>query len=537
MNNTLLLLLVLPLLGAFVVAFVGPKTPKKAGQLALLVSSFTFLLSLVMLKQFVANGITGGFDKSLAYSIPFLPQIGSTFSLGLDGISLWLILLTNLLTPLAICQSFSSIKSQPRIYYGLMLLMQMGMTGVFLSTDLLWFYMFFEFTLVPLFLVIGIWGGANKIQAAFKLFIYTMAGGVLTFGGLLFIVWTHANQTGGALTFDIQTLYATDFGLGNTQLWVFLALFAGFAVKVPLFPFHTWLPLAHTEAPTAGSVILAGVLLKLGTYGFLRIVLPILPEASDQLAPMIAVLSLVGLVYGALSAWVQPDIKKLVAYSSVSHLGVCMLGIFTFNSEGLSGSLLYMINHGISTGALFLIIGMVYDRYHTRQFSELGGLAKKMPIMAFFMIFFSMSSIGLPGLNGFISEFVIFVATFNSDVLGPWYAMIAVTGVILSAIYMLYLCQHMIFGPYKAPEVVHHEGDEVLPDDLSPREWGILVPLAVLVLALGIYPNIYFNTTNAAIEQLNTTIITKRDAIQLLIEKEAASVVLNTNVIEVSLAK
>jgi NADH-quinone oxidoreductase subunit M len=265
-------------------------------------------------------------------------------------------------------------------------------------------------------------------------------------------------------------------------------------------------------------VILAGVLLKLGTYGFLRIVLPILPEASDQLAPMIAVLSLVGLVYGALVAWVQPDIKKLVAYSSVSHLGVCMLGLFTFNSEGLSGSLLYMINHGISTGALFLIIGMVYDRYHTRAFSELGGLAKPMPIMAFFMIFFSMSSVGLPGLNGFISEFVIFVATFNSTVLGPWYAMIAVSGVILSAIYMLYLCQHMIFGPFKAPEVVHHEGDEVLPEDLSPREWGLLLPLAVLVLALGIYPKIYFNTTNAAIDQLNTTIIVKRDAIQALIK-------------------
>jgi NADH-quinone oxidoreductase subunit M len=517
MNNTLLLLLLIPLVGSFFVAF-GSRKPLNAGKVALLISTATFLLSLVMLKQFVTNGITGGFDKTLTYSIPFLPQIGSSFTLGLDGISLWLVLLTNLLTPLAIWQSFFSIKIQPRTYYGLMLLMQMGMTGVFLSTDLLWFYMFFEFTLVPLFLVIGIWGGANKIQAAFKLFIYTMAGGVLTFGGLLFIVWTHANQTGGALTFDIQTLYATDFGIGNTQIWVFLALFAGFAVKVPLFPFHTWLPLAHTEAPTAGSVILAGVLLKLGTYGFLRIVLPILPEASDQLAPMIAVLSLVGLVYGALAAWVQPDIKKLVAYSSVSHLGVCMLGLFTFNSEGLSGSLLYMINHGISTGALFLIIGMVYDRYHTRAFSELGGLAKPMPIMAFFMIFFSMSSVGLPGLNGFISEFVIFVATFNSTVLGPWYAMIAVSGVILSAIYMLYLCQHMIFGPFKAPEVVHHEGDEVLPEDLSPREWGLLLPLAVLVLALGIYPKIYFNTTNAAIDQLNTTIIVKRDAIQALIK-------------------
>ena len=351
--NTLLLLLIFPLIGAVIVSFFGSKNARKSGQLALLISTITFVFSLVMLKQFIANGITGNFDDSLAFSMPFIPQIGATFSLGLDGISLWLILLTNLLTPLAIWQSFSSIKKQARTYYGLMLLMQMGMTGVFLSMDMLLFYMFFEFTLVPLFLVVGIWGGANKIKAAFKLFIYTMAGGVLTFGGLLFIVWTYYNQS-GILTFEIQELYKTTFAIGgNTQIWVFLALFAGFAVKVPLFPFHTWLPLAHTEAPTAGSVILAGVLLKLGTYGFLRLVLPILPDASHQLAPMIAVLSLLGLVYGALAAWVQPDIKKLVAYSSVSHLGVCMLGLFTFNSEGLSGSLLYMINHGLSTGALF----------------------------------------------------------------------------------------------------------------------------------------------------------------------------------------
>jgi len=366
--------------------------------------------------------------------------------------------------------------------------------------------MFFEFTLIPLFLIVGIWGGANRTKAAFKLFIYTMAGGVLTFGGVLYVAWLYYQQN-GVMTFEISQLYDTQIGL-VAQKWIFLAMFAGFAVKVPLFPFHTWLPLAHTEAPTAGSVILAGVLLKLGTYGFLRLMLPIVPDASLALSHFVAWLSIIGIAYGALAAWVQTDMKKLVAYSSVSHLGFCILGMFAFNHAGMSGSLLYMINHGLSTGALFLVVGMVYERYHTREFSQIGGLSKKMPIMAFFMLYFSFSSIGLPGLNGFVSEFVILYAVFTSGAgdhigpLGPVYAVFAASGVILSAIYMLWMCQRVLFGPLNEPTVEYHEGDVKLSTDLNKREWGLLVPLAVVALILGIYPKVYFASTDAALKNL-----------------------------------
>jgi len=502
-------MILIPVVGAAWIGLVGPKQRCVTAKLALVISSLAFLASLWMLKVFLAGGVDAGFK--LQFQCDFLPQLGSSMHFGVDGISLWLILLTNLLTPLAILGSFSAISKSVRTYYSLLLLLQAGMTGVFLSLDLLWFYMFFEFTLVPLFLIVGIWGGPQRTYAAFKLFIYTMLGGVLTFAGVLVIAWFYANyRNEGVWTFSIPELYSV--GLPRSwQMWLFFAMFAGFAVKVPLFPFHTWLPLAHTEAPTAGSVILAGVLLKLGTYGFFRISLPILDIASREMAVLIAMLSLVGIIYAALAAWVQTDIKKLVAYSSVSHLGFCMLGMFAFNHAGLSGSLLYMINHGISTGALFLIVGMVYERYHTREFAQLGGLSKKMPLMAFFLIYFSFSSIGLPGLNGFVSEFVILYSVFTSGdgvtgPLGPTYAIIAATGVILSAIYMLYMCQRVLFGPLVEPVVEHHEGEEKLPIDLSKREWGLLVPLAVLVLALGVYPKMYFASTDPAIDQLNQRI-------------------------------
>ncbi len=506
----LFLLILLPALGGTWLGLAGPRDRLETAMYAMIISAITFFVSLWMLAQFLHDGIPAGF--ALQFKRPFLPGVGSWVHLGVDGVSLWLILLTNFIMPLAILGSFSAISRQPRTYYSLMLLLQAGMTGVFLSMDLLVFYIFFEFTLVPLFLLVGIWGGPQRTRAAYKLFIYTMAGGVLTFGGVLYVAWMHYTQT-GVWTFALAELYNTNLET-QTQTLLFLAFFAGFAVKVPLFPFHTWLPLAHTEAPTAGSVILAGVLLKLGTYGFFRIALPLLPITGRALAVLIAVLSLIGIIYTALAAWVQTDIKKLVAYSSVSHLGFCMLGMFAYNHAGLSGSLLYMINHGLSTGALFLIVGMVYERYHTREFEKLGGLAKKMPIMAFFLLFFSFSSIGLPGLNGFVSEFTILYAVFTSNdpaaaiagPLGPTYAIIAATGVILSAIYMLWMCQRVLFGPVKEPEVVHDESHETLPTDLNKREWGLLCPIAVMVLVLGVYPKIYFATTDPAIARLNMRI-------------------------------
>ncbi len=508
MNYSALLpfMLLVPVAGAIGISFFGSNERCKTAKTALGVSTLAFVISLLMLFHIMPNGISA--TAELEYKLNFLPMIGSSFHLGVDGISLWLILLTNFLTPIAILGSFSGISNKPKTYYSLMLLLQAGMTGVFLSMDLLFFYMFFEFTLVPMFLLVGIWGGPNRSKAAYKLFIYTMAGGVLTFGGLLFVVWKYYTQT-DIITFDIISLYATSL-TPEEQFWIFVALFAGFAVKVPVFPFHTWLPLAHTEAPTAGSVILAGVLLKLGTYGFMKLMLPMIPQACAEMAHFVAILALIGIIYTALAAWVQTDVKKLVAYSSVSHLGFCMLGLFAFNHEGLSGSLLYMVNHGLSTGALFLVIGMFYERYHTREFSKIGGLSKKMPIMAFFMLYFSFSSIGLPGLNGFVSEFVILYSTFTStglagvegSALGPTFAIIAATGVILSAIYMLWMCQRVLFGPLKEPEVHHNEDEEQLPTDLNKREWGLLVPLAALVLILGVYPKIYFKSTDPAIDHL-----------------------------------
>ena len=425
------------------------------------------------------------------------------YKLGVDGISLPLLMLGALLMPLAIWGSFSGITHRYREYYALMLLLQGAMMGVFCARDLLLFYVFFEFTLVPLYFIIGIWGGPQREKAANMFFIYTLTGSMLTFASILYLGWQASlyplGESGARLlTFDMDVLYrlaAEGYLSPTVQAWLFVAFFAGFAVKVPLFPFHTWLPLAHVEAPTAGSVILAAVLLKLGTYGFLRLSLPMLPVAAMSLAPWVGVLAVVGIVYGAVAAWVQSDIKKLVAYSSVSHLGFCLLGMFSMKMAGLTGSLLYMVNHGLSTGALFLIVGMIYERYHTRQFSEIGGLARRMPVMAFFLLIFTMSSIGLPGLNGFVSEFLVLLGTFTSaevgrygaGPLGIWFAIPAATGVLLGAIYMLHMARRVLFGPLKEPGG-GFDPSSGLKQDLTRREVGILVPIAVCCLLLGVYP-------------------------------------------------
>ncbi len=448
-----------------------------------------------------ADWFSGGEDTGLKIQ----------YYVGLDGISLPLLLMTAFLTPLAVWGSFTGIQDRHREYYSLMLLLFGAMLGVFCARDLLLFYIFFEFTLIPLYFLIGVWGGPLREKAANMFFIYTLAGSMLTFAAVLYLGWLAFTAT-GVFTLEFDALYALAANghiPAGVQWWLFLAFFAGFAIKVPLFPFHTWLPLAHTEAPTAGSVILAAVLLKLGTYGFMRLSMPIFPDAAMALGPLMGVLAVVGIIYGALAAWVQSDVKKLVAYSSVSHLGFCLLGMFSLKLAGLSGSLFYMINHGLSTGALFLVVGMIYERYHTREMDQIGGLGRKMPIMAFFLMVFTMSSIGLPGLNGYIGEFLVLLGTFTSaqvdtgygaGPLGIWYAIPAASGILLGAIYMLHMVKNVVFGPVKEPG---HGFDSStgLKQDLTGREIAILTPIAIVCLVLGVYPRLMTDVMEPSLDR------------------------------------
>ena len=437
-----------------------------------------------------------------------VPRIDVSYRVGVDGISIWLLTLTAFLMPLAIWSSFTAVRTRVREYYALLLLLQIGLLGVFCALDLLLFYVFFEFTLIPLFFLIGIWGGAERRRAANKFFIYTLSGSVLTFAGVVYLAY-FAYTRMNYLTLNIEEL--TRLGQGgylpfDLQWWLFWAFAAGFAIKVPLFPLHTWLPLAHTEAPTAGSVILAGVLLKLGTYGFCRLSIPILPDASFHLAPTVAVLAIIGIIYAAVAAWVQRDVKKLVAYSSVSHLGFCMLGLFSLKVAGVSGGLLYMINHGLSTGALFLLVGFIYERYHTRDIHEIGGLARRMPWLAFFLIFFTLSSIGLPGLNGFVGEFLTLLGAavsatrmdgLSAGPLGFGYVVPAALGIILGAVYMLWMCQRVLFGPLIEPPDTP-DTSHGLTIDLNRREIAILAPIAACCIFLGVYPKPMLDTFEIA---------------------------------------
>jgi NADH-quinone oxidoreductase subunit M len=485
-------LMLMPLVAAAAV-FAAPAKQSKllamlgmgAGLVVALVAAVQFDWSDAAAMQFASGGLE------------LFPDLGIALSVGVDSVAFWLVLLTAFLGPLMVLGSFTAITSNERTYYGWLLVLQAAMIGVFAARDLVLFYICFEFTLVPMYILISLFGSTNRRKAATKFFLYTFTGSIIALAGLVYVALETAEVMGG-WTFAIADLMPVAQSMSATeQAWVLLALLAGFAVKVPLFPVHTWLPLAHTEAPTAGSVILAGVLLKLGTYAIYRFVLGFVPVAVFEYAGIIAILSIVGIVYAGLICWVQRDVKKLVAYSSVSHLGFCVLGLLALNSVGLTGSVLYMINHGLSTGALFFLIGMMYERYHTRAIRDLGGLAARMPVWAFFMVFFTMASVGLPGLNGFVSEFMCLMGAFMSgsyDIgiggtfgpLGPWFAAIAGTGMIVAAIYLLYMVGKICFGPLVEP--VGHEHHGPLPVDLSVREIGVLTPLAVACVVLGVYP-------------------------------------------------
>jgi NADH-quinone oxidoreductase subunit M len=526
-NYLLPWIIVIPLIGAVLTLLGGSTLRESAGKLALLFSLVPLALVFVVLRSFdFDNGAAWQLLYERAWLSTGTPgdtghHIGVTFSLGVDAISLWLVVLTAVLTPISILASFKYIKDRQSEFYAWMLVLHAGMLGVFCARDILLFYLFFEFTLIPMFFIIGIWGGAERRKAAGKFFLFTFAGSVLTLTALLYMAFLNSSLHHTPLTFSLEALtqfgHSAAFAAHQTKLFgtyyrteylVFLGLLAGFSVKVPLFPVHTWLPLAHTEAPTAGSVILAGVLLKLGTYGLLRFAVPVLPDATMHYAPTIAVICIIGIIYGALVSWVQGDMKKLIAYSSVSHLGFCVLGMFALTAEGLTGSVMYMINHGLSTGALFLVVGMIYERYHTRDMEQISGLARRLPALAFFTVFFVISSVALPGLNGFVSEFLVLLGTYISGAptshgpLGPKYAVVAATGVILGAVYMLYWAGRVIYGPLREPAHDEGHGHNAIKD-LSLREWVVLTPIAVLVVLLGLFPGVVLNSLQPAVRNIS----------------------------------
>jgi NADH-quinone oxidoreductase subunit M len=500
----LTILILLPVAGA--VAAIGHgfvyKRETDYRWIALGFSIATFALSLLLL-----TGDTTGAGFRFVQNVPWINAIGARFHVGVDGISLWLVLLTTLLVPISILSSWTSVKKRTLSYYVFLLILESAMIGVFVSLDLLLFYLFFEASLVPMFFLIGIWGGERRIYAATKFFIYTAIGSLLMLVGIIALYFIHKTQVGYG-TFDYLTLLnSLQTGvmdltkLGRAEFWLFLAFALAFCIKAPLFPFHTWLPDAHTEAPTAGSVILAGVLLKMGTYGLMRFNLVLFPTAARYFAPTIITLAIIGIIYGALVAMVQPDVKRLVAYSSVSHMGFVVLGLFSFTEMGMQGALYQMLNHGVSTGALFLFVGMIYERRHTRMISDFGGLANSMPWFSALFVIASLSSIGLPLLNGFIGEFLIMIGTWTSTAITwPWIAtMLAGTGVIWAAVYMLWMLQRVVFGRITNPENAKLK-------DLNARELGLLIPLLLLMLLMGAYPRPFLDRSRASVAEVRTRI-------------------------------
>jgi len=497
-NHILSIILFTPLVGAILIVFI-PKGNKNAIRwVANIFGVLGFAVSLPLVPWFWAVKDRAGFQFVEGSPDNWIPSIGAGYVLGIDGISLLLIMLTTLLGAISILSSWESIRDRVKEYYAWFLVLQTGMLGVFMANDFFLFFVFWEAMLVPMYLLIGIWGGPHKLYAAIKFFLYTLFGSVLMLLGIIFLYFHHHTLTGG-YTFSLTELYATAPKIaGSAAVWLFFAFFLGFAIKVPMFPFHTWLPDAHVEAPTAGSVILAGVLLKMGTYGFLRFSLPFFPAVSMTawVRSLLITLSIIGIIYGALVSLVQKDMKKLVAYSSVSHLGFCTLGIFALSPLGLSGSVIQQINHGISTGALFLIVGILHERRHTREIAEYGGISNVMPIYATITLIIFMSSMGLPLLNGFVGEFTILQGTFVEN---KWWAAWAAPGVILAAAYLLWLYQRVFFGHNNNPKNAKLQ-------DLSARELATFVPLVVLAFAIGLYPKPLFQILATPVNNLVATV-------------------------------
>jgi len=491
----LTLLTFFPLLGVLVLLFMNSEAKTAIRWVAMVTSLLTFLISLWVLGQFNASNS----DLQLEARYAWINVAGWNiyYYLAVDGLSILLVLLTSFLTPISILSTWKAVDDRVKDFMIFFLLLEVGMMGVFLAQDLFMFYVFWEFTLVPMYFLIGLWGGPRRVYAAVKFFLYTMAGSILMLVAILFL----GIKTG---TFNVPEMLAALPGLYSsgiidprTQMLLFVAFAAAFAIKVPMWPLHSWLPDAHVEAPTAGSVILAGVLLKMGTYGFLRFNIQLFPNATIEAAPWIALLATIGIIYGAAVSYAQSDVKKLVAYSSVSHLGFVMLGMFALNVQGVSGAILQMINHGLSTGALFLLIGMVYEQTHTREIKVYGGLWKVMPVFGTIMLISSLSSMGLPGLNGFVGEFTILLGAFGSKAIGsPWYAGISAIGVIMAAVYILYMFQKMFLGP--AGEITHHHELK----DLNWREILTVAPLLILMFWIGLYPAPFFNLIAPAVEKL-----------------------------------
>ena len=475
-----------------------PNQQSSIRSLALGFSVIEFLISLALLVRFDTNA-TG---LQMVERYPWIERFGITYFLGIDGISLWLVMLTTFLTPIIILGSWKSIETRIKGFHVALFVLQTAMLGTFLAIDAIFFYLFWELSLVPMYFMIGIWGGARRIYATVKFFIYTMLGSVLMLVAIIYMMFL-TQDAFGQMSASLLDFYRLDVPFVGGQFFsmqtlLFFAFALAFAIKVPVFPFHTWLPDAHVEAPTPGSVILAGVMLKMGTYGFIRWTIPMFPEASEYWAWLFFLVGTIGIVYGALVAMVQPDIKKLVAYSSVSHMGYILVGLFTFNEFGMSGALYQMLNHGISTGALFLMVGMIYERTHSREISKYGGLAGVLPLFSIFFCIVTLSSIAVPLTNGFVGEFLILLGTFKA---APAFAYVAVTGVVLGAVYMLWMFKRVFFGePGELANDKHHP-----LKDLSYREIAVMVPLVIMIFWMGIFPNHFLDYSKASVNHLVTT--------------------------------
>ncbi len=492
-NGLLTILTFFPLVGIVAIMLLKPlkrESDNLIRQVAIATAAITFIISAVVLVQFNPDQPS----LQLIDKAEWIPTLGVTYFLAVDGLSVLFVMLTSFIALLAIIASWSQIQTQVKQYYVFMLLLEVGMTGVFLAQDLFLFYIFWEFTLIPMYFLIGIWGGERRVYASIKFFLYTMAGSLLMLLAILYLGLSND-------TFSVPALVAgrDAFGALDVQRLLFLGFAIAFAIKVPIFPFHSWLPDAHTEAPTAGSIILAGILLKMGTYGFIRFNLPLFPEASDYFAPLIAVLAIIGIIYGAIVSFAQTDVKRLVAYSSVSHLGFVMLGIFSLNAVGLQGAILQGVNHGLSTGALFFLVGILYEQRHTRAMSAFGGVWRAIPLFTALSLIVVLSSMGLPGLNGFVGEFTILLGSMDAtESLGSnaWiYTAFAASGVILAAIYLLWMFQRVFMGPLDNPE------NKKLRD-VNRRELAIFLAFLLFIFWIGIYPNPYFEVMESSVERL-----------------------------------